>query len=118
MVLLGKNRDRVSIIAAILEVANGGSSKTRIMFAANLSFNLLKKYLDLAVDSGFIRLDDSMYQLTERGREYLKEYRHFEVRYVNAQNLLEALSCERERFARFCEGSKVNGSGRSLVDAE
>ena len=57
---------RVSIIAAILEAANGGSSKTCIMFTANLSFNLLEKYLDLAVGSGFIRLDDSIYKLTAR----------------------------------------------------
>ena len=118
MVLLGKNRDRVSIIAAILEAANGGSSKTRIMFGANLSFSLLEKYLAVALDSGFLRHEDSKYQLTEAGQEYLKEYKHFEARYIGAQNLLEALSCERERFARFCEGSKVNGSGRSLVDAE
>ena len=109
VVLLGKNRDRVSIIAAILEVANGGSSKTHIMFGANLSFSLLEKYLTVAMDSGFIRLEDSMYHLTERGQEYLRQYRLFEARYVGAQKLLEVLSCERERFAMFCEGSKVNG---------
>ena len=115
---MGKNRDRVSIIAAILEAANGGSSKTHIMFGANLSFNLLEKYLEVALDSGFLSFEDSKYYLTETGREYLKQYRHFEARYVGAQNLLEALRCERERFARFCESSKVNGSGRSLVDVE
>jgi predicted transcriptional regulator len=118
VVLLGKNRDRVSIVAAILESANSGSRKTRIMFAANLSFSLLEKYLDVAMDSGFIRIEDSRYQLTECGREFLKQYKLFEARYVGAQKMLEALSCERERFARYCEGSKVNGSVRSFVDAE
>jgi len=103
---LAKKRDRVSIIAAILESANGGSGKTRIMFGANLSFSLLEKYLAVALDSGFIRYEDSKYQLTERGREYLKEYKYFEARYVGAQKMLEALSCERERFARYCEGSR------------
>ena len=115
---MGKNRDRVSIIAAILEAANGGSSKTHIMFGANLSFSLLVKYLQVALQSDFIRREDSIYHLTKRGREYHKEYKHFEARYIGAQNLLETLSCERERFARFCEVPKVNGSGRSLVDAE
>ena len=37
--LLGKNRDRLSIIAAILEAANFGASKTHIMFNVNLSFS-------------------------------------------------------------------------------
>ena len=55
--LLGKNRDRVGIVAAILEAAKGGASKTHIMFGANLSFSLLEKYLDVAVNSGFIRLE-------------------------------------------------------------
>lgn len=43
VVLLGKNRDRLSIVAAILEAVNSGASKTRIMFSANLSFSLLEK---------------------------------------------------------------------------
>jgi predicted transcriptional regulator len=115
---MGKNRDRVSIIAAILESANGGSSKTHIMFGANLSFSLLEKYLDVALDSGFIRLEDSKYHLTECGREYLKDYRLFEARYVGAQKLLEDLICERNSFARSCGGSNENGFERSFVDAE
>ena len=52
VILMGKNRDRVSIIAAILESAHSGSSKTRIMFSANLSFSLLGKYLGVAVSAG------------------------------------------------------------------
>jgi len=118
VVLLGKNRDHISIIAAILEVANGGSSKTHIMYGANLSFNLLEKYLNVALDSGFIHLEDAKYHLTQSGQEYLKQYKTFEVRYNGAQKILEALSCEQERFAQFCEGSKVNVSGKLLVDAE
>lgn len=38
MFLLGKNRNRLSIIAAILDVASEGSSKTRIMYQANLNY--------------------------------------------------------------------------------
>ena len=109
---MGKNRDRVSIVAAILEAATGGESKTHIMFGANLSFSLLEKYLDVAVNSEFMRLDGSKYHLTERGYEYLKEYRLFERRYIGAKKTLESLSCERERFAKFCEISKVKGSSR------
>ena len=35
---LGKNRDRLSIVAAILEAANSGAGKTRIMLQANLNY--------------------------------------------------------------------------------
>ena len=38
MVLLGKNRDRLCIVAAILEATNLGASKTRVMFMANLNY--------------------------------------------------------------------------------
>jgi predicted transcriptional regulator len=103
---MGKNRDRLSIIAAILESANSGSNKTHIMFGANLSFGMLEKYLTIAMDSGFIRHDDCMYHLTERGHTFLEEYKSFEARYVDAQKMLEALCCERERFARFCENPR------------
>ena len=119
MVLLGKNRDRVSIVAAILEAANSGASKTHIMFGANLSFSLLEKYLDVVVGAGFVRVEDSRYVLTERGREFLKHYRRFHERYVEAQKLLEALDCEREKLALMCEdaGSPVSHV-RSVIDAE
>ena len=47
--VLGKNRDRLSIVAAILEAVNSGATKTRIMFNTNLNFRLLEKYLDISV---------------------------------------------------------------------
>jgi predicted transcriptional regulator len=97
---MGKNRDRVSIIAAILEAVNLGSTKTRIMFNANLSFKLLEKYLNISIFAGFIRVEGSIYKLTSRGQEYLKQYKLFEERYLRAQKLLEALDCERERLSQ------------------
>ncbi len=103
MVLLGKNRDRVEIVAAILEAANSGSSKTRIKTRANLSFGLLEKYLGVVLGAGFVRVEGCRYKLTKRGREFLKQYNHFKERYVGAQKLLEALGCERELLALLCE---------------
>ena len=49
MVLLGKNRDRLGIVAAILEGANLVFCKTRVIFSANLSFALLETYLCVVV---------------------------------------------------------------------
>ena len=106
VVLLGKNRDRLGIVAAILEGANSDSCKTRIMFSANLSFALLEKYLHVVVSVGFLQLQNSKYNLTKRGREFLDDYRRFEGRYVKAQKLLESLDCEREPLTRLCARSK------------
>jgi predicted transcriptional regulator len=103
VVLLGKNRDRLCIVAAILEAANSGAAKTHIMVGANLSFSLLEKYLGVVSGAGFIRIEGCRYKLTARGREFLKQYTHFKERYVGAQKLLEALGCERELLALLCE---------------
>jgi predicted transcriptional regulator len=103
VVLLGKNRDRLCIVAAILEAANLGVSKTRIMFGANLSFSLLEKYLGVVLGAGFVRVEGSRYELTLHGREFLGHYRRFHERYVEAQKLFEALDCEREKLALMCD---------------
>jgi predicted transcriptional regulator len=42
---LGIYRDRLAIIADILEVANRSVKKTQIMYQANLSYKVLQKYL-------------------------------------------------------------------------
>ena len=98
-----KNRDRLGIVASVLEAANSGSNKTHIMFDAKLSFTLLEKYLDLAVDAGLVEVNGSTYFVTDRGQEFLRQYRGFQERYTNAQGLLEALTSEREQLSRLCE---------------
>lgn len=105
MVLLGKNRDRLCIVAAILVAADSGVSKTRVMFMANLSFSLLEKYLGVVVGAGFVRVEGSKFVLTECGRGFLVQYRRFQRRYVRAQKLVEALDCERGKLDLMCEAS-------------
>ena len=114
---MGKNRDRLSIIAAILEAANSGASKTRIMFSANLSFKLLEKYLDVVIKAGFVRIEYSNYRLTEQGRAFLKNYKLLQEKFSRTQGLLEALSCERDKLD---ELSAPNGLKRSesIIDAK
>ena len=106
VVNLAKNRDRLSIIAAILEAASSGATKTRIMFRANLSFKLLEKYLDAVIGADFVKLDESNYQLTDRGRGFLHRYRIFHERITNVQKLLETLGEEYERLQQICESSQ------------
>jgi predicted transcriptional regulator len=72
------------------------------MLRANLSFNVLEKYLGVVLGAGFVRVEGCRYELTGSGREFLRQYRLFHERYVGAQKLLEALDCEREKLALSC----------------
>ena len=115
---MGKNRDRLSIVAAILEAANPGTSKTRIMFSANLSFSLLEKYLEVAKFAGFLQMSGSKYLLTELGQEFLREYKHFHERYDKAQRMLDSLGSERERLACLCNKYKLSMLAKSELNME
>ena len=91
----------MDIVVAVLEAANSGACKTRIMDVARLSFVLLEKYLGVVVAAGFVQVEGSKYKLTERGLEFLRRYNHFEKRYVSGQKLHEALVCERQQLSQF-----------------
>jgi predicted transcriptional regulator len=75
-----KNRSRPDIIAIILEAANGGITKTRLLTKANLTSGQLRQYLDVLMDKKLvIELADEdkrhvAYRTTERGMRYLAAY--------------------------------------------
>ena len=43
-------RSRTEIVVTILEAANGGATKTKIMYKAFLSYNQLKEYLIMLIE--------------------------------------------------------------------
>ena len=102
MVLLGKNRDRLSLVAAILEAAGAGSSKTRVMKVANLSYKLLDKYLAAALSLGFVERSGAKYSLTERGRDFLKRYKQLQDQYLRVEQEFSLLINRREVLERMC----------------
>jgi predicted transcriptional regulator len=68
-------RDRLDIIADVLEVAKGGARKTQIMYGANLSYKLLTRYLKKVMNMGLVRREDgSIFKLTEKGSDFLQEF--------------------------------------------
>lgn len=71
-----KNRDRAAIIADILSSlvrSPRGERKTNIRQSANLSSDLLKKYLDLLLINGFVKVEEEgIYKPTTRGLELLQ----------------------------------------------
>ena len=76
-----KRRDKLSIIAEILEIAKGGTLKTQIMYKANLSFAQLNDYLKFMLKtsllSKFNARGKTVYAATEKGIDFLE--RHCEL---------------------------------------
>jgi predicted transcriptional regulator len=111
---LGKYRDRVSLIAALLSAAGSGSNKTRIMFGANLSFKLLEKYLETSIKLGFLQLNGAIYHVTTDGRNFLKRYLAFQERYVKAQENLDEISVERAHLELLCSKSIISKESKQV----
>jgi predicted transcriptional regulator len=64
-----KYRSRSEIVALILEAANGGATRTKIMYKAFLSFVHLKGYLSVLLENELIEYDagGKIYKTTPTG---------------------------------------------------
>ena len=71
-----KYRSRTDITAQILEAANGGVTKTKIMYKAFLSYAQLKEYLTVLMENGLLEYieGEQIYRTTEKGNRFLKIY--------------------------------------------
>ena len=69
-----KYRSRTEIVSMILEAANGGATKTRIMYKAFLSYAQLKEYLSVLIENNLLEYLEGMqtYKTTEKGLNLLK----------------------------------------------
>ena len=70
------NRSRTEIVAMILDAANGGTTKTKIMYFAFLSYNQLNEYLSVLTDNNLVEYLDGThtFKTTEKGLNYLNVY--------------------------------------------
>ena len=68
------NRSRTEIIGNILDSANGGATKTKIMYTAFLSYNQLNEYLTSLIENNLIEYLDVIHKFktTEKGLFFLK----------------------------------------------
>lgn len=89
-------RSKVRILADMMRCIQGegedGAGPTKILYAANLSHDRLTQYLEELVEKALIiqtevNDDSRVYHLTEKGREFLKEY-------VKVERLSEAFGIE------------------------
>ncbi len=71
-------REKLVIYGDLLEILNEESKSdrivlTRVQVKINVSFDRLKKYISNLVELGLLE-DENSLKLTEKGKEYLKEY--------------------------------------------
>jgi predicted transcriptional regulator len=71
-----KYRSRIDIIANMLEAAQDGAIKTKIMAEGFLSYPQLKEYLELLIDGGLLEYtnEEKKYRTTVKGRYFLRMY--------------------------------------------
>jgi predicted transcriptional regulator len=69
-----KYRSRTEIVSNILDAANGGATKTKIMYKAFISYNQLKEYLSVLIENNLLEYIDGTHKFktTEKGLNYLK----------------------------------------------
>ena len=67
-------RHKLDIMADILRLSKDGSKKTRLVYLANINFNMLKKYVSLLESKGFIYSSDDLFYTSREGFDFLRQY--------------------------------------------
>jgi len=99
-----KRRSQISIIADVLEVAERGAYKTRIMYKTSLSHLLVNHYLSLLLNRNLLEAfkasGKTTYKTTEKGQRYLRGYREImnllkeeKINKPREANLLHLIEC-------------------------
>ena len=84
------NRSRTEIVSMILETANWGATKTKIMYSAFPSYNQLKEYLSVLIENNLIEYRDGTqtFKTTEKGLNLLKMHNEMgELLYTAVKNV-------------------------------
>jgi predicted transcriptional regulator len=71
-----KYRNRIDIIAHLLNATYSGATKTKIMRRAMISYGQLKKYLQTMTENDLVAYDSAnrRFTITHKGYEFMKMY--------------------------------------------
>ena len=67
------SRTRTEIVSHILDSANGGATKTKIMYFAFLRYSQLNEYLSILIENNLLEYLDwtNKFKTTEKGLNFL-----------------------------------------------
>ena len=101
---MGRYRGRLDIIADILKVASNSAKKTQIMFKANLSYNVLQRYLKAVTAASLLSFEvsEQTYVTTSKGLEFLEAYKTYARTNRTLEKCLSNIHVEKKRLEKFC----------------
>lgn len=116
---MGKYRNRLEIISDMLAVVseNNGAKKTQIMYQANLSYKLLRRYLREISDAGLVRAGDKgAYELTRKGKEFLERFATYFERRKSVEKRYDQIRDEATLLESTFFNTKASKAQRSRKD--
>ena len=73
-----RKRTRYELLADILQSSRGGAGKTALMYKANLSYEVLSKYLSFLLNNRFLEAREGHYFPSRRGLIYLERFANYQ----------------------------------------
>jgi len=97
-------RDRLDIVADILNVASHAAKKTQIMYKANLSYSVLQKYLSEVSAASLIDFESGSqsFVLTPKGQEFLDAYKIYAKSHRYVEKRLTEVSEKKKVLEKLC----------------
>ncbi|MEM2130486.1 MAG: winged helix-turn-helix domain-containing protein [Candidatus Bathyarchaeia archaeon] len=101
---MGSYRDRLDIIADILRAVSQNAKKTQIMYQANLSYQLLQKYLSEVSEALLIEFNclGQCYVLTDKGKAFLESYKEYLRDYMYLEKRLNEVNDKKKVLEALC----------------
>ncbi|MEM2969249.1 MAG: winged helix-turn-helix domain-containing protein [Candidatus Bathyarchaeia archaeon] len=101
---MGSYRDRLGIIADILRAVSQNAKKTQIMYQANLSYQVLQKYLNEVSEVLLIEFNfqDHCYVLTDKGKAFLEAYKEYSRDYMYLEKRMNEIQDKRKVLEALC----------------
>lgn len=101
---MGNYRNRLDIIADILQVASQNAKKTQIMYQANLSYKVLQRYLKDVTEASLIRFEaeEQCYVLTRKGQGFLEAYKDYDKTNKSIEKRLNDVDNKKKSLEELC----------------
>lgn len=72
--MINNRRESYEIASDILKVARNGAKKSHLVYKANLNFSVIRKYLEVLLQSGLLMRTNRTYRTTEKGKTYIASF--------------------------------------------
>ena len=101
---MGSYRNRLDIIADILQVVSQNAKKTQIMYQANLSYKVLQRYLREITAASLIDFEfsEQCYVLTQKGRGFLEAYKDYARTNKSIEKRLNDVDSKKKNLEELC----------------